>query len=61
MTERVCDYKLLWGAGPKDLMAEVEIAINFGWQPYGNPFINTHGNHVQAMVLYVVEQKGGPL
>lgn len=61
MTERVYSYKLLWGAGPKDLMAEVEIAINFGWQPYGNPFMNAHGNYVQAMVLYAVKKDGGPV
>lgn len=60
MTERVYSYKIVGSLNIHELSQKVDEAISCGWQPYGSAFISG-GSVCQPMVLYVVEQEGGPL
>jgi hypothetical protein len=53
-------YHVCWAAKLDDLIKEVDVAIEAGWQPFGNlvvqDFPDTERTHFyQPMVMYVLE------
>lgn len=52
-TEKIIDYKLIWGSESKYIEKEVSRSISEGWQPYGVlVYADSNSVLIQTMVKY---------